>query len=127
MKQVALSIASNVEQRRENMVAALSCLGGILKSLRHSTFYTTAALNGKSVYLNAVALGYSDMPYDELNTLLKKYETQAGRTPQMRARKQVPIDIDIVVYDGVILRPMDYGEEFFQKGWRELSEVGTNQ
>lgn len=120
MKQVALSVASNVAEGRENMTAALSWLGGILKNLRHSTFYTTAALNGKSTYLNAVAMGCCDMPCEALNALLKEYEKQAGRTPQMRALKLVPIDIDIVVYDGFTLRPRDFGEDFFQKGWKEL-------
>ena len=56
----------------------------------------------------------------QLNALLKQHEIAEGRTDEMRARKQVPIDIDIVIYDGEILRPNDYNQAFFQKGWKEI-------
>ena len=106
MKEVVLSVASNVENRREKMVAAMDWLTGVLAPLRSSMLYTTTALHGDSTYLNAVAQGYTDVSLEQLNAL--------------RARKQVPIDIDIVIYDGEILRPNDYNQAFFQKGWKEI-------
>lgn len=120
MKEVVLSIASNVENRREKMVAAMDWLTGVLAPLRSSMLYTTTALHGDSTYLNAVAQGYTDVPLEQLNALLKQHEIAEGRTDEMRARKRVPIDIDIVIYDGEILRPNDYNQAFFQKGWKEI-------
>ncbi|MDY3881679.1 MAG: 2-amino-4-hydroxy-6-hydroxymethyldihydropteridine diphosphokinase [Sodaliphilus sp.] len=120
MKEVVLSVASNVENRREKMVAAMDWLTGVLAPLRSSMLYTTTALHGDSSYLNAVAQGYTDVSLEQLNALLKQHEIAEGRTEEMRARKQVPIDIDIVIYDGEILRPNDYNQAFFQKGWKEI-------
>ena len=48
MKEVVLSVASNVENRREKMVAAMDWLTGVLAPLRSSMLYTTTALHGDS-------------------------------------------------------------------------------
>ncbi|MDO4970797.1 MAG: 2-amino-4-hydroxy-6-hydroxymethyldihydropteridine diphosphokinase [Bacteroidales bacterium] len=120
MKEVVLSVASNVASRRQMMADALDWLTGVLAPLRCSMLYTTKALHGDSYYLNAVVSGYCDMPFEELHAVLKQHEVDAGRTEEMRSRHFVPIDIDIVIYDGEILKPKDYGQEFFKKGWDEL-------
>lgn len=120
MKEVVLSVASNVESRRQMMADALDWLTGVLAPLRCSMLYTTQALHGDSTYLNAVVSGYCDMPFEELHAMFKQHEVDAGRTEEMRSKHFVPIDIDIVIYDGEILKPKDYGQEFFKKGWDEL-------
>ncbi|MDO4510781.1 MAG: 2-amino-4-hydroxy-6-hydroxymethyldihydropteridine diphosphokinase [Bacteroidales bacterium] len=124
MKEVVLSVASNVAERREQMMRSLSWLTSVLAPMRSSMLYSTQALHGDSTYLNAVVQGYCQLPLAELHALLKRHEVEAGRTEEMRAKKQVPIDIDIVMYDGEILRPRDFTQPFFTKGWQEITGEG---
>ena len=56
---------------------------------------------------------------DELGATMKRWECEAGRVPRS---KSVPLDIDIVLFDGRIIRPRDYGQEYFKIGYRALDQ-----
>lgn len=71
--------------------------------------------------MNAVLSGYSDIPFEKLNKDLKAYELKHGRDSEARRKGEVPIDLDIVKWDGEILRPRDYAADYFRKG---LTEIG---
>lgn len=72
-------------------------------------------------YMNAVAIGRWTQTVEKLDSLCKDYEVRNGRDLKARARNEVPVDIDIVISSGKILRPKDYRCDFFRIGFRQLS------
>lgn len=116
-----LSIGSNVS--RANVEAAIKWLRAQFGDIKVSHVYETPAISSKemecsasSVYNNSVACVDTLLDYAGLESLFKTYELERGRDAQARAAGVVPIDIDIVVADGMIIRPWDYRQQFFKIG-----------
>ena len=125
MKGVYLSLGSNFGDRRSNVENALLRMEEILKDVRKSEVYETKAVHGFGpAYFNAVIYGTTDLEYEEFNIFLKGYEKGCGRTPESKLRNEVVIDLDIVVWDNEIVRPIDFAREFFQMGYKEM-QIGT--
>ncbi|MDE6511394.1 MAG: 2-amino-4-hydroxy-6-hydroxymethyldihydropteridine diphosphokinase [Muribaculaceae bacterium] len=114
-------IGSNCGDREGNVAKALSWLTGKMSYFSHSTIYATPDCHGgQREYMNAVGMGITGLTSASLERLCKEYETSCGRDSHARSVGDVPIDVDVVVFDGVILRERDYGSEFFLKGLREI-------
>lgn len=123
MKEAVLSVASNMPDGQKKLTETLDWLEQSFPPMRCSRAYGTKALHGHSTYWNAVAMVWCNMSCERLNQVLKQREADEGRTEEMRKKKMVPIDIDIVVFDGKILRPIDFEQDFFQIGWKELKNT----
>ncbi len=123
MKKAVLCVSSNVPDGVMKMIDTLDWLKKSFPPFRQSMSYGTKALDGNSIYWNAVATVWCNLSYERLNEAMKQREAYEGRTAEMRQRKLVPIDIDIVIYDGEILRPKDFEQDFFQIGWKELNNT----
>lgn len=118
---VVFSIGSNYGDRHENVSKGIKWLCGVLSEFKSSSVYATPdCQGGNREYLNAVAYGLTKLRPDALERLCKDYEASCGRDADMRKAGNVPIDIDLVVYEDQILRPKDYKREFFQIGYRML-------
>lgn len=116
-----ISIGSNCGDRINQVSAGIDWLKRILHMISVSSIYNTEDCHGGNrEYLNAVVAGLTDISPTELDQLCKRYELDHGRTPEARAQGDVPVDIDVVKYDNEILRPKDYRQRFFQKGYQEL-------
>lgn len=103
------------------MEKAVKWLSSILSDFEVSPFYRTLPVNGGSKdYINAVARGYTDMCQDAFNERIKRFEILSGRDDTCRERGLVPIDIDIVICNGEVVREWDFRQKFFQKGFLEL-------
>ena len=120
---VVLSIGSNSADRDAQMTNCIAWLRGIATPTKLSSVYNSPASNGKDPdYLNAVAEITSTLTHPELTKLLKDYERQCGRTPQSKSLGSIPIDIDIVMWNGEVLRPKDFAQYYFAKGWNEINK-----
>ncbi|MBQ1185329.1 MAG: 2-amino-4-hydroxy-6-hydroxymethyldihydropteridine diphosphokinase [Muribaculaceae bacterium] len=121
MHRVYIGLGSNTPDATKQMSDAIDWLMTQLDEVASSDVYSTPPLSGIGPdYLNAVATGLTAMSNDQLNLLLKDYERQAGRTPQSKISGQVPIDLDIVVWDGTVMREKDFSYDFFQRGYRQV-------
>lgn len=121
LKSVVISIGSNCGDRAENVRAALEWLSANLTDTRCSDIYETPEIHGKgSPYMNAVLTGHTPLDFAELNGMFKKYELSQGRDADARALGLVPIDIDIVVRNGEVIRPADYAAAFFKLGFSQI-------
>lgn len=122
--QVVLSLGSNVPARHEMLMAALVWLREHgLDGMRCSALYTTPALHpGKPDYMNAVVAGTTALQPDELRAALKRYEAACGRNDDTRRCGLVPIDVDIVMWNGAVLRNQDFQQQFFQIGWTQIND-----
>ncbi|MDE5871171.1 MAG: 2-amino-4-hydroxy-6-hydroxymethyldihydropteridine diphosphokinase [Muribaculaceae bacterium] len=117
-------IGANCGDRKRNVCDGLRWLSGILSGFRHSSVYFTQDCHGsQKVYMNAVGVGYTCMHTLELERNCKEYELACGRDSEARAVGDVPVDIDLVVFGGEVLREKDYRSEFFLKGYREIKDI----
>lgn len=118
--EVVLSLGSNYGDRAGSLKAAIDWVSGILSNCLISSIYETDAIGGGSPYMNAVVKGEWQGSAEELNIKCKEYERTNGRTPEARMLKRVPIDIDVVVAAGTVLRERDFRCAYFKRGINEL-------
>lgn len=100
---------------------AVTELAVTLECPRKSCIYTSPdALDRPGVpdYLNIVIEGTSILPLEALNIIYKEKEQAYGQ----RTALHVPLDIDIVITDGKIIRTSDYESEHFKRGYSELEK-----
>ena len=122
-KEALFCIGSNCGHRKANVEAAIRWLSGLLSEFRHSTVYATPDCHGgQREYMNAVAAGNTTLDAPELEKISKDFEKANGRDQEARKKGDVPLDIDLVVFEGEILREKDYRCEFFLKGFREIKD-----
>lgn len=118
---VVLSFGSNCGDRIANIVNALEWFRSLAADCCLSSIYETPEIHGHGApYMNAVASGYIVVDFDSFERQTKLYEVRNGRDTSSRLQGKVPIDIDIVMRDNEILRPLDFSCEFFQIGYKEL-------
>ena len=121
MVKAVLSVGSNTPERARNVASALDWLRDLLEEFEASTIYTTPdCCGGPTQYDNAVVRGLTLRTREDLENIAKHYEQSHGRDARARAAGIVPIDIDVVVYDGEIIRPKDFSSGFFRIGYCEL-------
>lgn len=119
---VILCAGSNIEPRKENVEHCISWLNTVLQDAEYSDIYETPEIHGfGATYANAVIQGRISMEMSEFDHMLKKYEIISGRDEAARCRMEVPIDIDIVVWNGRVIREMDFRQSFFQIGYQILN------
>ena len=101
MHRVILSLAANRFQK-SNLAKARQCLGEVFSDISYTSEQWTEPMSSsrQELYLNQLAEGHTELTLDALNERLKSVETNFGRTPQKRRLGIVPIDLDILEYDG---------------------------
>lgn len=121
MNRIVISIGSNDRCRESNVEQCLEFLRHRFPETRFSAVYNTPASNGRDAdYLNVVMEGTCSDDFDKTKSLLKLYETAHGRTPASKLTGQVPIDLDIVMWNGEVVRQRDFNQDYFQIGWKQL-------
>lgn len=116
---IVLSVGSN--RSSEDVVKAIDWIRTVLSRCEVSSIYQTPPIQGYGKpYKNAVVKGASNLEEDTLNTIIKEYELRNGRDAKARIEGNVPIDIDIVIRNGEVIRPRDFNQSFFQIGFSEL-------
>lgn len=127
MNTYVLSIGSNAVDKAERLAFGFDELRSRLVVVARSEAYVTPALNGRDAdYLNAVAVVQADIDFDSLNVLLKQIETLCGRMPQSKMSGVIPLDLDIVIALGNVVRPGDFDRQYFQIGWNQIKRIWQN-
>lgn len=119
---VTLGLGANVGDREMSLLRAIETLKSALEDIKASKLYETLAV-GKAAYgtyLNAVVEGKCSMSKEALESYLKKMEYDFGRDSEARERGDVPLDVDIVLFDAEIVRPRDFSQSFFRIGYESL-------
>lgn len=117
MHRAILCIGSNVK-------AACELIDRAVNRLSENGVNVTAKSKIYSVsqpYYNCVADISTDACLGALLSLTKSLEKEMGRTAAMKALSIVPIDIDVVIFDGETLRPADYSSDYFMLGFSLIS------
>lgn len=114
-----ISLGSNVPDKKRILLHAITALG--VNVIEATPPYMDPEDNdNRKPYLNIVALIETTMDFDSLLDSFKKQETEAGRTPAGKISGEIPLDIDIVVFNDNIIRPEDYRRPYFTRGYRML-------
>ena len=119
-----LTLGSN-DRPSERIAWTLEQLAGLPLELRSSTPRSSSPVDfplSSALFTDVVLLGYTTLELDELQRLLKALEQRAGRTPEQRQAhpERIPIDIDLITWDGAILTPKDCTRPYLQQGLAEL-------
>lgn len=122
MKEIFISVGSNYPSGEKCVREALRFLEESFTDVKCSSVYMTPSVgtDDASVYYNAV-VGCkidNDVSSIALQEMLKSYEVLAGRT---HGSKEVIIDLDLVVFDGTVVRPVDFSRRYFTIGYEELN------
>lgn len=119
--QVILSIASNRFQSK-NLSRARLCLGEVLQDLHFTSEQWTEPVNTcrRDTYLNQLATGITEKDEDELKEWLKQTERRFGRNDAKRRLGIVPIDLDILEFDGERRHLRDWERPYVQSLISEL-------
>lgn len=121
--QVFISVGSNTPDKDERMREALRTLTGLFPDLISSDIYSTPCYRGEGEdYLNAVACFTTAKDLAEIESICKDMEDKAGRT-KINCNI-VSLDLDIVVFDGKVLRLRDFDRKYFIKGYFQLTNPG---
>lgn len=79
--------------------------------------------NPLTPYSNIVALIETDENYENLHSRFKNIETLFGRNQHSSNSDNIALDIDIVVFNGTIIKQADYDRQYFSYGLSRLSSV----
>ncbi|MDE6741293.1 MAG: 2-amino-4-hydroxy-6-hydroxymethyldihydropteridine diphosphokinase [Muribaculaceae bacterium] len=127
-KEALFCIGSNCGDRKWYVANTLEWLNGFLLDFRHSSIYATPDCHGgQREYMNAVGIGKTYMDISELDEKCKKFELSLGRDVTARIVGDVPVDVDIVIYDGKVVRTKDYECDYFLIGYKEISELMSHE
>ena len=124
MSHYILSIGSNTPDKAGKMAEALQWLDREFGQITVSGIYATKAWSGNAPdYLNMVACVQSSLSAEEMNLKAKEFERSLGRTPQSKNNGSVPMDVDVVISDGTILRPEEYSRPYITHGLSLIKQM----
>lgn len=102
-------------------------LARVVEGLKGITVRATGRYSDSNGYVNVVMEVATTLGHDELRAAFKEMERAEGRLPSMKELGVVPLDVDIVVYNGEVMRPADYGQAYFRKGMSLLGAETTRR
>lgn len=125
MNRFVLGVGSNSSDRIWQVDNAIKWIKEKFSNVKLSSIYETRAQNGKDAdYINFVVRADTNISIDDVSVMLKTYESICGRTPASKLEGVIPIDLDIVVWNGEIVRQKDFNLPYFARGYHELVACG---
>lgn len=111
-----LCLGSNID-RHTQMEAARSALASSFPNIRFGAEMDTDAIGSEylSPFSNQLALFKTPLSPEEVRNILKQIEKENGRSHEDKARGIVKLDIDLLKYDGTILKPKDLEKDFIRQ------------
>lgn len=71
-------------------------------------------------FLNQVVVGYVPDGPEEVVRVFKQTETLLGRTPEDKKRGSIPIDIDLIQWNDLVLKPDDLKRDYISSALHAL-------
>lgn len=120
---VILCLGSNTDCE-VNLKSAVGLLRGYFGTIRFSeaAYTEPVGLPGSGLFLNQVAVAGTEASQEEVERALKDMEKRLGRMPDSKQKGQIPIDIDLLFWNGTILKPADWEKEYVQLLFRSVAD-----
>lgn len=107
LNDVIIMLGSNTGDRKGNLDKGVESLRSHITSMSVTRDIDTPDFTGRGPdYLNRIVTGKSSISFPELKRILRDIETEAGRDRSIPSL--VALDIDIVVYNGTIVKSSEY-------------------
>jgi 2-amino-4-hydroxy-6-hydroxymethyldihydropteridine diphosphokinase len=135
-------LGSNYEQAN-NLSEARECLSRLFADIRYSSELWTEPIGNKkkpvcpegqtgedvyyALYLNQLAEATTSLSPEEINLQLKAIESALGRTPVLRQRGIVPIDLDLLLYDDQRFHERDWQRPYVTRLLHEVTTISSIQ
>lgn len=123
-KECFIGLGSN-ENTASNMISAQKDLLRFFPDIRFSSLLQTRPIGfcSPNPFFNMTAVCTTSLPLTGIRQLLKQIEMALGRKPEDKAHGIVKIDLDLLAYDGQILKPEDWKRSYVREGVNELSQT----
>lgn len=123
MNKALISLASNDKDKQQIVSNMEETLSHHVTVIRQTPVYLTTAVGSalQLEYANALMLVETEEDYESLRHRFKTYERQAGRTALSKLQGIVPLDIDIVSWNDVIIKQKDLQYEYMKEGLSMLN------
>lgn len=123
MNRAVIGIGSNIPESENMVVECCKKIRDMVDSVEFSSCYETVPVSvmPQPNYHNCVGVAETGKSFDELRAAFKRMEAEAGRTKSDKQRGVVILDIDIVEWNGQVVSPEDYLQDYVQLGLRQLS------
>lgn len=119
--EAVICLGSNVDCRRAKIDGAIDGLGGVCEVLESTGIYETEADNHTDApFFNLVMRCRCTLSLDEMLACCKELEARAGRLSESKATGIMPLDVDIIVWDGRVIDPRQYAKPYFTLGYKRL-------
>lgn len=108
-----------------NMNKAFKALTRLFHDIRWSPLIVSPAIGTDRPvppYHNCVAIFTTTMSASAMKSIFKDIERACGRTPASKSTGLVPLDIDLLQYDDIILKPEDMQAPYVRKALENLSK-----
>lgn len=118
-----VSLGSNLPCSADIIRDAARRLRTVGRQIRWSGVYFGPDDTGRGPqYANAVM--ELELPVDRqaLHEFTRGLEAAAGRTPESKSIGIMPLDIDLVVWDGQIVDAYDFSRDYFKQGYSLISD-----
>mgnify|MGYP001944108723 CR=1 FL=1 len=124
MHKVLIGIGTNSDAN-SNMKLAINYLLSYFPNIKFTNWIETQpfGVGFTAPFLNALAYLKTDMDREQLQQLLKTIERDMGRLPSHKKEGKIIIDIDLIKYDGDILKPDDFRHDYMQQLLEEIKEI----
>lgn len=119
---VIIGIGSNIHPE-ENIYRAIDLLKQHTLLLKKSSFIETEPIGftEQANFINGAVLIETEKSVDELKNLLHEIENQLGRIRTENKFGPRTIDLDIIMFDGIIIDKDFYTRDFLKKSVEELT------
>lgn len=123
LNKVIVGLGSN-QDKEKNMAHAVKLLCDYFVSIRFSGAVYTEPVNmlNPSLFLNQVAVAFTEEEPYEIIKYFKSVEKQLGRMPEDKLKENIPIDIDLLQWNDRVLKPSDIQRSYIQTALLMLSD-----
>ncbi|MDO4691455.1 MAG: 2-amino-4-hydroxy-6-hydroxymethyldihydropteridine diphosphokinase [Porphyromonadaceae bacterium] len=128
---MVLTIGSNTDALR-HVAYVERALGEYFSVCRATERMQTAPIDfpyASVAFTNIVLVAETTLGKEEVYTILKQLEADCGRTAQSRRThlELVPMDLDLIVWDGEVCKPRDLSRPYVQIGLAALGIEVTDE
>lgn len=118
-----ICVGSNVPTRVSNIENAIASLQSHCDIIERTKPYECPDDSGLGdPYVNVVLKCHTRTSLQSFRTLLKNLEKQFGRDSSSKQTGVMPLDIDIVVWQGVVIDSYEYSRPYFSIGFARLHQ-----
>lgn len=114
-----ICLGSNTPDCRQRIDRALQAIAHVGRITAVSESGMSDDITGRGApYLNVVAGCSVTVEMPQMRDALDSIERSLGRTAASKPSGVMPLDIDIVVWDGHVVSPADYDRPYFSTGYK---------